>query len=134
MTRTAKITPERRALLALIQRHPTITAAVATKEAGRAVGRELQALSKLGLLHATELLQISGNHALAYMLTPAGAAALSPARDAPQQAPTFTRLAARSDTYTCPELGRTCQRPGAYDFLQHPSLIAGQRVLPRGAA
>ena len=30
--------------------------------------------------------------------------------------------------YTCPELGRTCYRPGAYDFLALPSLINGKLV------
>lgn len=34
--------------------------------------------------------------------------------------------------YTCPELGRTCMRPGAYDALALPSLIAGERRYPDG--
>lgn len=30
--------------------------------------------------------------------------------------------------YTCPELGRTCTRPGAYDAFEHPSIYAGVRL------
>lgn len=37
-----------------------------------------------------------------------------------------------TDAYTCPELGRTCMRPGAYDALALPSLIAGERRYPDG--
>lgn len=42
--------------------------------------------------------------------------------------------AAKSDTinrmvgsYPCPELGRTCHRPGAYDFLDIPSVYGNER-------
>ena len=30
-------------------------------------------------------------------------------------------------TYHCPELGRTCMRPGAYDAFDLPSMYAGER-------
>lgn len=36
--------------------------------------------------------------------------------------------------YTCPELGRTCTRPGAYDALALPSLQNGQQKYPLGLA
>lgn len=29
--------------------------------------------------------------------------------------------------YTCPELGRTCTRPNAYDAYDLPSVYAGER-------
>lgn len=29
--------------------------------------------------------------------------------------------------YTCPELGKTCHRPGAYDFLEVPSVFGPER-------
>jgi hypothetical protein len=32
--------------------------------------------------------------------------------------------------YTCPELGRTCTRPGAYDALALPSLFNGRQRAP----
>lgn len=32
----------------------------------------------------------------------------------------------KRDTYKCPELGRTCTRPGAYDAFDKPSIYAGQ--------
>lgn len=30
-------------------------------------------------------------------------------------------------TYACPELGKTCNRPGAYDAFELPSLIGSER-------
>ena len=35
--------------------------------------------------------------------------------------------AATREPYTCPELGRTCDRPNAYDAFDLPSLYAGER-------
>lgn len=37
-----------------------------------------------------------------------------------------------SGTYTCPELGRTCQRPGAYDAFDLPSLFGRRAHFPDG--
>lgn len=34
----------------------------------------------------------------------------------------------RKDEYIPVELGKTCQRPGAYDFLKCPSVIGNQKV------
>jgi hypothetical protein len=34
--------------------------------------------------------------------------------------------------YTCPELGRTCTRPGAYDAMALPSLQNGRQMPPAG--
>lgn len=31
-------------------------------------------------------------------------------------------------TYDGTELGNTCMRPGAYDYMAHPSLVSGRRV------
>ena len=33
--------------------------------------------------------------------------------------------------YDGAELGRTCHRPGAYDFMEIPSLREGERIYPR---
>ena len=33
--------------------------------------------------------------------------------------------------YTCPELGQTCLRPGAYDAFKLPSLMQGVLIYPR---
>lgn len=38
----------------------------------------------------------------------------------------------RASAYTCPELGRTCQRPGAYQALDLPSIIGNERRWPDG--
>lgn len=37
-----------------------------------------------------------------------------------------------SGTYTCPELGRTCHRPGAYDAFELPSLMGSRLHYPDG--
>lgn len=37
-------------------------------------------------------------------------------------------------TYACPELGRTCTRPGAYDAMALPSLQNGRQKHPAGHA
>lgn len=36
--------------------------------------------------------------------------------------------------YTCPELGRTCTRPGAYDAMALPSLQNGRQKHPTAPA
>lgn len=36
----------------------------------------------------------------------------------------------KRETYKCPELGRTCHRPGAYDAFDLPSIIGQERRLP----
>ncbi|WP_390342319.1 hypothetical protein ACFJIS_18885 [Variovorax boronicumulans] len=46
--------------------------------------------------------------------------------------PNLGRATLPRDAYTCPELGRTCMRPGAYDAHALPSLIAGERRYPDG--
>lgn len=48
------------------------------------------------------------------------------------QKPNLGSATPSTDAYTCPELGRTCMRPGAYDALALPSLIAGERRYPDG--
>ena len=35
------------------------------------------------------------------------------------------------ESYTCPELGQTCLRPGAYDAYSLPSVVQGRLVYPR---
>lgn len=37
-----------------------------------------------------------------------------------------------SGAYACPELGRTCFRPGAYDAFELPSLIGSRLHFPDG--
>lgn len=38
------------------------------------------------------------------------------------------------EAYTCPELGQTCLRPGAYDAFALPSIVQGRLVYPRNHA
>lgn len=38
----------------------------------------------------------------------------------------------RADAYTCPELGRPCARPGAYDAFDLPSLYGRCLHFPDG--
>lgn len=43
-----------------------------------------------------------------------------------------TGNALMSGAYSCPELGRTCCRPGAYDAFELPSLIGTRLHFPDG--
>ena len=43
------------------------------------------------------------------------------------------RIEWKHSVYTCPELGQTCLRPGAYDAFKLPSLMLGVLVYPQGA-
>lgn len=118
------------ALLQLVQRQPRITAAVATRTMNQAMGAVLAAMCAQGLVIAERSQQINGQTQRGYVITALGRRTLN----GPRQASTAARIVADIRTaYTCPELGRTCQRPGAYDFLQHPSLIGGHRVKHRSA-
>lgn len=137
MNRRVQMTAERLALLRLVLDQPHITPSVATKQMGHAVGGALAELARLGFLRVDATQQISGRGQQAYLITLQGRQALrQPAQAVPAPAPRTDTVAAslRHDAYTCPELGQTCMRPGAYDAFRYPSLIAGQRVWPKGAA
>jgi hypothetical protein len=41
-------------------------------------------------------------------------------------------IARSNEPYTCPELQRTCMRPGAYDIVGRPSLIGNKLHYPDG--
>lgn len=49
----------------------------------------------------------------------------------PTQAERLAQLRERG-FYDCPELGKTCNRPGAYDAFSLPSLMGGKLVQPKG--
>lgn len=57
-----------------------------------------------------------------YFITDAGRAMADPSRQV--RGNTVSRM---GGDYTCPELGRTCHRVGAYDFLEIPSVFGSER-------
>lgn len=57
------------------------------------------------------------------------ASALRAASTPPQSGPSATLPCW---AYTCPELGRTCPRPGAYDAFDLPSVFGSRRHFPDG--
>lgn len=63
-------------------------------------------------------------HGGKYYITDAGRVVADPDSTMRVKGGSITRMAG---TYTCPELGRTCFRPGAYDFLDIPSVFGSER-------
>ena len=63
-------------------------------------------------------------HECKYYITDAGRLIAEPGSPLQAKGNTVSRM---GGTYTCPELGRTCFRPGAYDFLDIPSVFGSER-------
>ena len=59
-----------------------------------------------------------------YYITDAGRVVADPESDMHVRSGVVSKM---SGVYTCPELGRTCFRPGAYDFLDIPSVFGSER-------
>lgn len=95
--------------------------------------------------HTWELVVRSGYAELVddkYVITEAGAAMLEPTptrlekvfkEKIEEQIKSTSKVKANlfvqaNEVYKCPELGKTCDRAGAYDFQKFPSLINGKRV------
>lgn len=78
---------------------------------------ELTALSVR--LKRTDLIRVFGGK---YYITEAGRSVLEP------EGQVKGNIISKMDgNYHCPELGRTCQREGAYDFLDIPSVFGPER-------
>jgi len=131
----SSLSAESIAVLRIVRACPLITGTGINSEMKRSVSRHLGKLVQNGHLQAREQRQISGRVERAYSLTDRGRRSLEAAITAPSRAPkTAPRAPSMDGTYTCPELGKTCDRPGAYDAFGYPSLIAGERHFPRGIA
>ena len=63
-------------------------------------------------------------HDAKYYITDAGRVMADPESDMHVRSGVVSKM---SGVYTCPELGRTCFRPGAYDFLDIPSVFGSER-------
>lgn len=75
----------------------------------------------IGRLKRNKLVRIQGGK---YYITDVGRVFAEP--DSPLQA-TGNAVDRMGGSYKCPELGRTCFRPGAYDFLDIPSVFGSER-------
>lgn len=133
MSRAPAMTARRVELLRLVAQQPGITTAAASRVLGWAAGGEMLAFARMRYVHADLMQQAGGRAQRGYVITEDGRRALrgpAPVGEFPaaRQAP------ATGDSYTCPELGRTCHRPGAYDAFGLPSLMQGRRVWPRAIA
>ena len=128
----ATMTPLRLSLLQLVHDQPLITAAVATRTLNQAVGAQLAALHGTGHLRVEVSQQINGQQQRGYRITDTGLRAVR--RPTPSQVTAAPRtMHIGQGVYACPELRRTCQRPGAYDAFAYPSLRQGQREYPTRA-
>lgn len=119
------------AALRVITLMPLLDAASVGRECGGAAST-LEQLVMRGFVKAQPSRKIDGKSTSLYVVTLKGMDALNEHTSAPRGPAAAPARA--SSGYACPELGRTCQRPGAYDAFALPSLIGNERRVPRSAA
>lgn len=107
-----------------------------TEAAGTACGRSASTLTDLcrrGFVKRAPGTRLNGSPASFYVATDKGVAALE--RHAAAQRPVVSVAPAwTAEAYKCPELGRTCHRPGAYDAFTLPSRFGSELREPKSAA
>ena len=124
------------AALRVVVLRPLLDGAGIARECGDAASTLEQLVSR-GFARIKTSRKRDGRTTALYMATLKGMAALdghAPARAVPRARTGTPAAGAASTGYACPELGRTCHRPGAYDAFALPSLIFGEQRVPRGAA
>lgn len=149
-TPAVPLTPLMAAAVRVIMLTPLIDAASIARKCGEAVSTLVE-LVNADFVKITTTNKRDGRATTLYSVTLKGMLALEafvPA-PAPQPAPAPAPVPepkrkpqARCDApaalkltgYSCPELGRTCLRPGAYDAFALPSMIGSERRVPRGVA
>ena len=127
----ALTTPMATALRALVHAKRLDTAAAVT--ACGASAASFDALCRRGFVKTTPGKHRNGSAATFYVSTDKGVSALE--RHAAAQKPAASVAPAwTAEIYKCPELGRTCHRPGAYDAFTVPSRFGSELREPRGIA
>lgn len=125
------LTPATAAALRAVARTKLLDAAGVNRACGDS-SSTLDNLCRRGLVKTQTSTRRDGKPSALYSVTRKGTTALDryDAQNAPPPAfqPTW-----HGKTYSCPELGRTCQRPGAYDAFALPSLFGNERRMPKGA-
>jgi hypothetical protein len=128
------LTDDMAAALRVITLMPLLDAASIGRECG-GVATTLEQLVTRGFVKTQPSRKIDGKATTLYVATLKGMDALDEHAPIPRgQASAPAAPMRTSIGYTCPELGRTCQRPGAYDAFALPSLIGNERRVPRSAA
>lgn len=103
---------------------------------GQSASMALDQLQNRGMVRTQGGARRDGTPITRYVATRKGASALD-RYDAAMRKKGPGFIAASSfagEPYKCPELGRTCQRPGAYDAFALPSLFGQHRVFPKAIA
>jgi hypothetical protein len=125
------LTDDMAAALRVITLMPLLDAASIGRECGGAASTLEQMVTR-GFVKTQPSRKIDGKATTLYVVTLKGMDALNEHTAAPR-GPAVAPVRA-SSSYTCPELGRTCHRPGAYDAFALPSLIGNERRVLRSAA
>jgi hypothetical protein len=123
------------AVLRVVVLRPLLDGASIARECNDATSTLEQLVSR-GFARINKSRKRDGRMAALYIATLKGRAALdshAPAAARPRKR-TGAPAAPASAGYACPELGRTCHRPGAYDAFALPSLIFDERRVPRSVA
>lgn len=136
------LTGQMAAALRVITLTPLLDAAGFTRECGEAASTLEQIVSR-GFAKISKSNKRDGRKTTLYAATLKGMLALegfvpatlaAPAPPPAQKPNTAATSAPKSYGYGCPELGRTCLRPGAYDAFALPSLIGKERRKPKASA
>ncbi|WP_219209477.1 hypothetical protein [Variovorax boronicumulans] len=124
------------AAIALLAATPLLDGASIFNHSGQA-NDVVSSLCDRGLLKQQGGQRRDGVQATLYSVTRRGFSALDRYKSRRSARPaTHVEYAPAPTTkgYTCPELGRTCHRPGAYDAFSLPSRFGNEWRMPRGAA
>lgn len=149
-TPAVPLTPLMAAAVRVIMLTPLIDAAGVARECGGAASTLVELVNE-GFAKVTTTNKRDGRATTLYSVTlkgmlaleafvpapapepaPAPATAPEPKRQPPARP--ATPAAPKLTGYSCPELGRTCLRPGAYDAFALPSMFGSERRNPRGVA
>lgn len=119
------------AALRVVATTQLLDAAGVKRECGDA-SAALEDLCRRGLVKSLPGTRRDGSTSTLFVVTSKGVTALGRHDARPAPVPAFEPKW-NGQAYGCPELGRTCHRPGAYDAFTLPSLIGSERRMPRGA-
>lgn len=123
------LTDSMEAALRVVVQNKLLDAAGVNRACGDAY-TSLGDLCRRGLVKVKPGAQRDGKPTTLYIATDKGVAALE--RHVVRIEGVVSRARAwDGKAYKCPEMGRTCHRPGAYDALALPSMIGSERRTPK---
>lgn len=127
------LTVDSSSVLRMIVGTPLLEGGAIANGHGQSATAALDQLQNRGMVRTQAGTRRDGTPVARYVATRKGVTALDRYDAAMRKrGPGFVAVSSFTDeSYKCPELGRTCQRPGAYDAFALPSLIGKVRVMPK---